>query len=510
MLKSSILTSLELLSKGKQASSKSSSNSSSTPKSPRESLMTSRVSTSNTATPSDESSADSAEFSGVISSLRKDELFRLMNGYYDQRDSNTDAVTAPTSSHKRTTSPTPVIKPADQVKTGNLIMMTDSGKRGASSDGLVYNPRTGQSEVSGKNALIAATIDPAQGIPPAFAELAGIVAELPSDFDLSGWDDKTAKEQQIALQHHSGLSSEDQMTLLNSATSLETIATVQDIQANRVLYGLTQAKADYISKELFEITNTRIGVKIRALPFSTDSQRNLFLKQLDEKEQDLLGFLEPQLGNTADSWYDDEDSTQIESKTEQPLFVRSVDNGSDLANTAKDILKSYLKFCFINRISNTLLVSELLGTAIDRGTISIGFSKSAILLIGASKNIGLVMDTSGNVGVIKTVGVFGGIPSASVVAFASISSAPDIRKLEGKAFESGASVGQGLCAGGEVCIFTDEETGEIYAAVNLLAGIGASADSFEFHAGLTETEPIEYVFNLYDEWQNFLQEFQEW
>ncbi len=511
MLKSNILTSLELLSKGKEASPKSSSNSSSTPKFPRKPLQMPEDSAGDDPPPPVGSGSVPSQLSGIISSSRKDELFRLMNGYYDRSDSNADAVTVPTSSNKKTTSQTPVIKPADQVKTGNLVMMTDSGKRGASSDGLVYNPLTGQSEVSGKNASIAATIDPAQGIPPAFAELAEIVAELPSDFDLSGWDDKTAKEQQIALQHNSGLSSEDQMTLLNSATSLVTIATVQDIQANRVLYGLTQAKADYISKELFEITNTRIGVKIRALPFSTDSQRNLFLKQLDEKEQDLLGFLEPQLGNTANTWYDDEGSTQIESKAEKPLFVRRVDNNTDIADVAKNVLKTYIEAFYLFPTHIALSSMKALGNLIDRGTISIGVSTSGSIFAagGLTGNVGLAIDTDGDVGLILAYGGYGGIPSASAVVFTSLSNARNIQDLKDFAMEAGGTIGEGICAGGEVCIFKDGD-GKQRFAINLLGGVGLSALPIEGHAGVTKTEAVIELFNLYEEWSSFLKEFQQW
>lgn len=51
------------------------------------------------------------------------------------------------------------------------------------------------------------------------------------------------------------------MKLLNSPTSIETIARIQDIQANRVTYSLTQEKANQISSGLLEIANARIGVK---------------------------------------------------------------------------------------------------------------------------------------------------------------------------------------------------------------------------------------------------------
>jgi len=298
MLKSSILTSLELLADRKKSTTGK-----------RQSILTPTSDPSPElpkATPSPSASASTAASSGNsdaasdipdlpdnVSSTRRDELFRLMNGYYDQQDQPSESTkTSATGRRGKTTAAPGVVKPADQMDTGNLVMTTDSGKAGTSSDGRVYNPRTGQSTVIGKSSSddsnTSAIVSPTAGIPDEYAELAEIVATLPEGFDLSGWEDRTAIQQHKALEN-SGLSSKDMMTLLNAATSLETIATVQDIQANRTLYDLTQSEADSVCAQLFEITNARIGAKTHALPFSYNARlTRIFLDDLGEKEAALL------------------------------------------------------------------------------------------------------------------------------------------------------------------------------------------------------------------------------
>jgi len=126
------------------------------------------------------------------------------------------------------------------------------------------------------------------GIPSEYADLAKVVASLPDGFDLTGWDDKTTREQRSAMQR-SGLNGQEQMQLLNARTSIETIALVQDIQRNRLAYGLSYTDVSDISKQLFDITNARIGAKNHAMPFSENAtSTRLFLSMLDEKENALL------------------------------------------------------------------------------------------------------------------------------------------------------------------------------------------------------------------------------
>ena len=126
------------------------------------------------------------------------------------------------------------------------------------------------------------------GIPSEYADLAKVVASLPDGFDLTGWDDKTTREQRSAMQR-SGLNGQEQMQLLNARTSIEAIALVQEIQRNRLAYGLSYTDMSDISKQLFDISNARIGAKNHAMPFSENAtSTRLFLSMLDEKENALL------------------------------------------------------------------------------------------------------------------------------------------------------------------------------------------------------------------------------
>lgn len=172
--------------------------------------------------------------------------------------------------------------------------MTDGGQPGTSSDGIVFNPRTGKtwkrtepSDTTFPRDVQPKT-SPTLGIPKEYTELAQIVASLPEGFDLTGWDGMTAFQQQKAIQN-SGLSEEDQMVMLNASTSVETIAMIQGLQAHHALYGLTQNETDSLSKQLLEIANARIGVKTHNYPiFPSNLLTQAFLGMLAEQESALL------------------------------------------------------------------------------------------------------------------------------------------------------------------------------------------------------------------------------
>lgn len=353
---------------------------------------------------------------------------------------------------------------------------------------------------------------PARVLTDEQSELAAIVDKLPENFDLSKWEEMTAFQQQKALKN-SGLTGEEQMKLLNAPTSIITIATIQDIQTNRAEYGLTQASADHISSELLKIANARIGVSNRALPFASDFQRNLFLQQLDKEEQKLLESVGGQKNSGRDMLFknDQHDDFAPSAETSAIRVVENVDHNSKAGKIAKNILKYYLNACFINRIDTTISNMHYISSIINTGTISVGVSANASILGagGLTGNVGLVMDTDGDVGLIKTYGGFGGIPTFSIVGFASVSNAKEIEDLEDFAFEAGGSIGELLCAGGEISTFKDK-TDHLKIAVNLLGGAGASALPVEGHVGLTYTAKIEPLFNLYDEWANFLEEYRAW
>ncbi|NLI53507.1 MAG: hypothetical protein GX417_04205 [Clostridiales bacterium] len=180
-----------------------------------------------------------------------------------------------------------------------------------------------------------------------------------------------------------------------------------------------------------DIANARIGVKNRELPFISDMQRNLFLSQLDKKEQELLGSVDGQKDDSYDKLVKDDQQVDSTPSVKAPAFrvVEKVDRDSGFDRIAKDILKFYLDGYIINPINDIVSSAEIISNIIDRGTVSIGVSGNASLFAagGLNGNIGLVMDTDGDVGLVKTYGGFGGIPTLSIVGFASISNAPVVQ-----------------------------------------------------------------------------------
>lgn len=387
-----------------------------------------------------------------------------------------------------------------------IAAMLDNKTNGSSyhGAGIASNNRStsGNSIPTPKNQQFGTK--PEQGILEEYTELADIITELPSNFDLKNWDDKTAMQQHKAL-INSGLSGEDQMKLLNSPTSIETLAKIQDIQAHRIEYGLTQVKANQIAASLLQIANARIGVKNRGIPFTTDSQRSIFLSQLDKEEQKLLESVDGHSALGTDILHGSE--SQKPKSTQPPKIINNAKDNK-LVRAAKDILKFYMSGYVINPLSNTFLGAELLGKSIDSGTISVGVSGSLIAIAGASGNVGLAMDRQGDVGVTISYGGFAGNPSASLVGFISISNATDLEELKGLSIEVGGSFGADPSVGAETFTFENDD-GRKYAGFNLLSGVGIAIGGAEVHSGAMHTKVID-LFNLYDEWSQFLEEYKAW
>ncbi len=233
----------------------------------------------------------SSKLQSEIANLDKKAVFDLLNGFTDRPKSD------PQPKGSRTVKIAPIIKPSGQEKFGGMVMMTDGGQSGVSEDGLIYDPRTRESEkgidltapISAPRKTEKQKVSSTLGIPTEHIELAKIVAMLPDDFDFEGWENMTAFQQEKAIRN-SGLSKEEQMKILNAGTSIETIAIIQDIQANRQFYGLSQSEANSIASQLMEIANLRIGVKNHLVPESMNpNQAALTLKMLDHRQAALLG-----------------------------------------------------------------------------------------------------------------------------------------------------------------------------------------------------------------------------
>lgn len=394
-----------------------------------------------------------------------------------------------------------------------------NGNKPASSVDLLARPwQQGQPDAKGVPANASSSTN---DIPDEHAELAAIVEKLPDDFDVEKWENMTALQQQNALKN-SGLTGEEQMKLLNAPTSIKTIAIIQNIQANRAQYGITQARDNEISSELLKIANARIGVINHALPFASNLQRNLFLEQLDKEEQKLLESVDGQKEINNDMISKDTSISDF-SRHKFPnrrVVVREIAPLSMVAQFAKDLLKAYVEIQFILPSALELFPIQEFGELIDEGTVSVGMTGNASVfyIAGAKGSMGLAMDSIGDIGALRTRGAYLGVPNAAVTVFASLSNADSLRDLEGKSIEYGGSIGEILTFGGDIAFFTDE-AGKKKFAVDVALGMGVSQLPVEGHVGVTETLSFEdqtgedeslKIYNIFDAWEKYVREFLEW
>lgn len=175
------------------------------------------------------------------------------------------------------------LKPTEQKRIKDLLLFADGGEEGAASGDYRYNPKTDKIESLAKSESTTSTTQ------AEYSEETEIMASMSDDFSFDGWDSKSARQQQQELQR-AGLSPQDQLTLLNSSTSLETLALIAIISKNRSEYGLSAQDVKDISTELLQISNARTGAKNHDIPFLTSPiTTKIFLKTLDEKEEALIG-----------------------------------------------------------------------------------------------------------------------------------------------------------------------------------------------------------------------------
>ena len=174
------------------------------------------------------------------------------------------------------------IKPPEQERLKKSLKLADGGKEGAASGDYRVNPKTDKLETrEEKKPNLPVVI-------PEYSKEADIISSLPTDFNFKGWDHKPARQQQKELQK-AGLNPEEQMVLLNSKTSLDTLATIVDINRNRNEYGLSDSNVKQIAEELLQIAEARIGASSHDLPLGTSPvATKTFLTMMEEKEQSLL------------------------------------------------------------------------------------------------------------------------------------------------------------------------------------------------------------------------------
>ena len=94
----------------------------------------------------------------------------------------------------------------------------------------------------------------------------------------------------MTIAQRAGLSAKDQQALLNALPhSVETIAKVQDVFANRYTLGITVADARNAAKELFDIANERNEAISRTGKYENDAVfAPKALRWLEEKEKRIL------------------------------------------------------------------------------------------------------------------------------------------------------------------------------------------------------------------------------
>lgn len=203
-------------------------------------------------------------------------------------------VKKPQPSAMQTETPPPIVKPSDQIRPGDLLMTSDHGKQGTSSDGYVYDTRTGHTWLDGKAVATEKyfTKKTTKDIPEDLQEAALVVGSLPMDFDFSSWDSMTTKQQLKALEF-AGLIKEQMDALLNASPHyVKTLGTVRDIRTNRTCYGLTQAEADALVEELLAIAKERDDLLYHSdFVANTPRSAEIMKGMLNDREAALLAKL---------------------------------------------------------------------------------------------------------------------------------------------------------------------------------------------------------------------------
>lgn len=163
-------------------------------------------------------------------------------------------------------------------------------------------------------------------IPKEHADLSNLVEKVGESIDFKDWADKTTRQQQAIVQK-SGLSGQDQMSLLNAASYyVETIAKVRDLFAHRDAYGLTLTDATKLAKELFNIADERDEATRRVGKYANDTVfAPKVLRWLDEQEDNLLagiGMSTNDAGRSA--WYNGKNSATAAKQTAE---TKNADSG---------------------------------------------------------------------------------------------------------------------------------------------------------------------------------------
>ena len=145
-----------------------------------------------------------------------------------------------------------------------------------------------------------------------------LVRQAAARVDFTDWEKKTTTQQRTALKR-SGLTEEEQWTLLNRDSSyLETLSVISDLRDNRMEYGLSAAETEQIGGELLTIAAARANATGNEQPYLGTIPRGQMVKYLDEQRDGLLrsiGYLDVDtVGGDTGLWYDGEEESKSDSK----------------------------------------------------------------------------------------------------------------------------------------------------------------------------------------------------
>ena len=164
----------------------------------------------------------------------------------------------------------------------------------------------------------------------------------------------------------------------------------------------------------------------------------------------------------------------------------------------------------IDSFSNSVKSFDLQEFVQDAGTLSIGFGGNGFIAGGIRGGVAVNFDTHGN------VSLTGGGGSGEYTAAGGgwgfnfmVTNAPTVDQLDGNSVQVGGSVAKALGIGGELVIFSEEET--IYQGINVYSVSPGDYEPwpFEIH-GTFEHDKTFLKFNIFDFFNVFLARQKGW
>ena len=177
-------------------------------------------------------------------------------------------------------------------------------------------------------------------------------------------------------------------------------------------------------------------------------------------------------------------------------------------NTVKWVAKNVVK-PVVKTVKKTL---SKVDATYSRG-INVSGTPSAFIF---NLQAGISIDTKGNVAIQGSAGggITGGVPSASITAYQSVTNAPSIAKLEDSGYQIGGSIGVPvyevpLAVGGDFNIIPDSALNTTYYGATSNVGIGTPGGEFHVEWGETATWNATR-FNIFDVAEDVYIKIMEW